>query len=319
MNARPSLSGDTIPNLEAHVPGLRRYACMLLHGDQERADDLVQDSLERALSRWHQRKGEDLRGWIYAILYRRFASDQRRRQRHCKHNISNEVLAAELPGIDGGQEGARRHRDLLRGFSELPEDQRSVLFLIGVEDFSYEEAARILGVPICTVMSRLSRGRERLRQYIDGYFRGINAVSASRNAQSTGLSHIPTSEGRYTPTGSVNVRIIRERGAVSDEPKSWSALLSRRSLLQGAAGAAGAATIPGATPNPAAAAPKMSQTAVAYQDHPDGDKRCDKCVQFQPPNACKLVDGTISSQGSCRIFMPMRQAARRSSAIPSTA
>ena len=120
---------------------------MLLHGDQERADNLVQDSLERALSRWHQRKGEDLRGWIYAILYRRFASDQRRRQRHCKHNISNEVLAAELPGIDGGQEGARRHRDLLRGFSELPEDQRSVLFLIGVEDFSYEEAARILGVP----------------------------------------------------------------------------------------------------------------------------------------------------------------------------
>jgi hypothetical protein len=116
----------------------------------------------------------------------------------------------------------------------------------------------------------------------------------------------------------VNARIISEKAAVSAEPKSWSALLSRRSLLQGAVGAAGAATILGATPNPAAAAPKISQKAVAYQDHPDGDKRCDKCVQFQPPNACKVVDGTISPQGSCRIFMPIRQAVRRSSAITST-
>ncbi len=309
MNARRSFLGNTIPNLEAHIPGLRRYARVLLHGDHERADDLVQDSLERALYRWHQRrrKGEDLRGWIYAILYSRFASDQRRRQRHSKHNSSNEVLAAGLPGIDGGQ-AALRHRDLLRGFSELPEDQRSVLFLIGVEDFSYEEAARILGVPICTVMSRLSRGRERLRQYIDRDFRGINAVSASRNAQSTGLSNIPTSEGRDTATGSVNARIISEKAAVSDQPKSWSALLSRRSLLQGAVGATGAPTILGATPNPAAAAPKISQKAAAYQDHPDGNKRCDNCVQFQPPNACKVVDGTISPQ-----------AVRRSNAIPSTA
>jgi hypothetical protein len=86
----------------------------------------------------------------------------------------------------------------------------------------------------------------------------------------------------------------------------------------GAVGAAGAATIIAASPNRAAAAPKISQKAVNYQDHPDGDKRCDKCVQFQPPNACKVVDGTISPQGSCRIFMPIRQAVRRSSAIPST-
>jgi len=103
-----------------------------------------------------------------------------------------------------------------------------------------------------------------------------------------------------------------------DEPRSWPALLSRRSLLQSAAAAAGAETILGATPNPAAAAPKISQKAVAYQDHPDGDKRCDKCVQFQPPNACKVVDGTISPQGSCRIFMPIRQVVRHSSTIPST-
>jgi hypothetical protein len=103
-----------------------------------------------------------------------------------------------------------------------------------------------------------------------------------------------------------------------DEPKSWPPPLSRRSLLQGAVAVAGAETIITASPNFAAAAPKISQKAVNYQDHPDGDKRCDKCVQFQQPNACKVVDGTISPQGSCRIFVPIHQAVRPQSAIPST-
>lgn len=81
-------------------------------------------------------------------------------------------MKADQPGVDGGQEGALAQRDLLRGFAELPEEQRSVLLLVGVDDFSYKEAARILGVPIGTVMSRLSRGRERLRQYMNGYHQG---------------------------------------------------------------------------------------------------------------------------------------------------
>ena len=90
---------------------------------------------------------------------------------------------------------------------------------------------------------------------------------------------------------------------MTDKPRSWSAPLSRRAML-GTAGAAGAAMILGTKPNPAASAPKISQQAVAYQGHPDGDKRCDRCVQFQPPDACKVVDGSISPQGSCRIFVP---------------
>jgi len=81
--------------------------------------------------------------------------------------------------------------------------------------------------------------------------------------------------------------------------------LCRRTFLQYAAAAAGA-TISVAL-NTAVAAPKVSKQAVAYQDHPDGEKRCEKCAQFQPPNACKLVDGQISPQGSCRIFIPIRQ------------
>jgi hypothetical protein len=84
------------------------------------------------------------------------------------------------------------------------------------------------------------------------------------------------------------------------EPEHGSLRLSRRSLFRGAVGAIG---ILNATLNPALAQPKISKVAVNYQDHPDGDKRCDRCVQFQPPDACKVVDGSISPQGSCRIFM----------------
>lgn len=86
-----------------------------------------------------------------------------------------------------------------------------------------------------------------------------------------------------------------------------SAPLCRRALLQSALSAAGAAAILCGEPDSATAVIKISKTAVAYQDHPDGDKRCDKCVQFQPPDACKMVEGPISPQGSCRIFMPARQ------------
>jgi len=165
--------GEAMPDraalIEAHIPGLRRFACALLRGDQQRADDLVQDSLERALSRWHQRRAEgDLRGWLYTILYNRFLTELHRQKRRGAHDALTEVLEAELPTVEGGQHSALEHRDLLRAFAALPQEQRSVLLLIGVEDLSYEEAARILGVPIGTVMSRLSRGRERLRHYMNG-------------------------------------------------------------------------------------------------------------------------------------------------------
>jgi RNA polymerase sigma-70 factor, ECF subfamily len=173
MNGRSSVFRKTDPHsaglIEAHIPGLRRFARALLRGDQDRADDLVQDTLERALSRWHQRRCErELRGWIYTILYNRFLSDRHRQRRRAAHNAATAFFQSDLPRIDGGQEGALIYRDLLRGFAELPTEQRSVLLLVGVEDLSYVETARILGVPIGTVMSRLSRGRERLRQYMAG-------------------------------------------------------------------------------------------------------------------------------------------------------
>jgi hypothetical protein len=85
-----------------------------------------------------------------------------------------------------------------------------------------------------------------------------------------------------------------------NEPAAELARLSRRSLLGRVIGAAG---ILGATLNQANAQPKISKVAVNYQDHPDGDKRCDKCDQFQPPDTCKVVEGSISPEGSCRIFI----------------
>src|SRR5215469_11375588 len=97
-----------------------------------------------------------------------------------------------------------------------------------------------------------------------------------------------------------SVSRLRE-GLMSGESKHGPARLSRRSLLRSTLGATG---VLAATLNRALAQPKVSKVAVNYQDHPDGDKRCDRCVQFQPPDACKMVDGSISPQGSCRIFVP---------------
>jgi hypothetical protein len=83
--------------------------------------------------------------------------------------------------------------------------------------------------------------------------------------------------------------------------------LARRPLLRRILGAVGTAAILCARRNAAIAAIKISQKAVAYQDHPEGDKRCEKCAQFQAPNGCKMVDGPINPQGYCRIFAPIRQ------------
>jgi RNA polymerase sigma-70 factor (ECF subfamily) len=167
--------------IEAHIPGLRRFARALLRGDRQSADDLVQDCLERALSRWHLRRAEgNVRGWLYTILYNRFLSDKHRQRRRGVPDPLITGAEAKLPGIEGGQEWALEHRDLLRAFAALPEEQRSVLLLVGVEDLSYEQAARVLGVPIGTVMSRLSRGRERLRHYMNG---DVDGDQRRRNAE----------------------------------------------------------------------------------------------------------------------------------------
>src|SRR5437870_8670445 len=100
--------------IEAHIPGLRRFARQLLRGDSERADDLVQDTLERALAGWHLRRTDgDMHGWLYTILYHRFLTDLHRERRRNAHHGSTDV-AVDRPEVEGAQEAALIHRDLLR-------------------------------------------------------------------------------------------------------------------------------------------------------------------------------------------------------------
>ena len=134
---------DRASLIEAHIPPLRCFACTLRRGDRQAADDLVHDCLERAVSRWHLRRAEgDVRGWLYTILYNRFLTDKHRQPRRGVADALLEVAETELPGVDGGQDWAPAHRDLLPAFAALPEEQRWVVLLIGVEDLSYGEAAR---------------------------------------------------------------------------------------------------------------------------------------------------------------------------------
>jgi len=161
---------DMMLLIEPLIPSLRRYACALV-GDVAMADDLVQGCLERAISRWHQRRADgDARTWVFTILHNLAMTHLRqkmRRGRHVPVDEVNDVNAVEL-SCSASQESRLRHRDLLRAMSTLPEDQRSVLLLVGVEDLSYAEAARVLSIPMGTVMSRLARAREKLLKAMDG-------------------------------------------------------------------------------------------------------------------------------------------------------
>lgn len=150
--------------IEPHIPALRRFALGLVR-DQTSADDLVQDCLERAVRGWRARRQDgSVKAWLFTILYNRFVSDRRRDRRR----LTTPLDEAPEPAIPPAQAARLDVLDILHAMDLLPEDQRAVLLLVGVEDLSYDETARLLAVPIGTVMSRLSRGRERLRRIMAG-------------------------------------------------------------------------------------------------------------------------------------------------------
>jgi RNA polymerase sigma-70 factor (ECF subfamily) len=158
---------DMLVLIEPLIPALRRYARALVR-DRSAADDLVQDCMERAISRWHQRREDgDARTWMFTILHNLFINQMRQRQRRGQH-IPVEDADERALSRPATQEDGLRHRDLMRALESLPEDQRSIVLLISLEDLSYAEAAKILDIPIGTVMSRLSRGREKLRRAMEG-------------------------------------------------------------------------------------------------------------------------------------------------------
>lgn len=146
--------------LERQIPALRRYALGLCR-DHHAADDLVQDCLERAVSRWFLRRHDgDLRAWLFTILRNLYISSRRTQTRRGTTVDIEEIVASDgYPDPEARLEA----RDILAALDQLPEEQKSILLLVGVEDFSYDDVARMLDVPIGTVMSRLSRARQRLR------------------------------------------------------------------------------------------------------------------------------------------------------------
>jgi RNA polymerase sigma-70 factor (ECF subfamily) len=155
---------DPGPLIEPHIPALRRYAFALVR-DRDRADDLVQDTLERALSRWRLRRVEgDVRAWLFTILRNLHVSTWRRDRRH---GSTVAVDEATMAAVAPRQDTMLEVHDVLAALDQLPEEQKSLLLLVGVEDFSYDDAARILGMPVGTVMSRLSRARQRLRAIVE--------------------------------------------------------------------------------------------------------------------------------------------------------
>lgn len=150
-----------------HIPAMRRYA-RALTGDAWAADDLVQDTLERACSRWRLwLAGTDLRAWLFTVMHNLFVSQARTHQRRAAilHTDDLDTAADALPGTDSN---VALHIDLQRCLLALPDEQRAVLLLATLEDLPYAEIAKILGVPQGTVMSRLSRARERMRDLMDG-------------------------------------------------------------------------------------------------------------------------------------------------------
>jgi RNA polymerase sigma factor (sigma-70 family) len=148
----------------AELPRLRRYARSLV-GERAAADDLVQDTLERAWARVSQwRAGSDLRAWLFSIMHN-LRVDQLRRPALSTTPMEDDFFE---PPTRATQTDRLEVKDLEFALTLLPEDQREVLLLVALEEMSYQEVASMLGIPAGTVMSRLSRGRERLRLILDG-------------------------------------------------------------------------------------------------------------------------------------------------------
>lgn len=148
--------------VEAHIPSLRRYALVLLRHDETRADDLVQDCLERALARWHLwRHPGNLRGWLFTILHNIYVNDvARAAARPDVVEIQDYFPSMAVPP---NQADRILLRQVTTAIHELPDTQRQTLLLVTMEGLSYDETAEITGVPIGTVMSRLSRARDKVR------------------------------------------------------------------------------------------------------------------------------------------------------------
>jgi RNA polymerase sigma-70 factor (ECF subfamily) len=156
--------------LETEIPRLRRYARALTR-DASRADDLVQSSLLRAVAKQHLwEPGTDLRAWLFTILHNQHVNNVRSSVREGVAVPIEDV--ASMMTAPCNIEASLQLRDLERAIAKLPEEQRQVILLVGLEGMRYEQVAKVLGIPVGTVRSRLSRGRDMLRVLMGLELRG---------------------------------------------------------------------------------------------------------------------------------------------------
>lgn len=148
-------------SVEATIPALRRYARALTR-NADVADDLVQDTLVRALRSEHLFHGGEIRSWLYTILTN---LNRNRLRALARRPVLSPIEDNDAPDMAGPEAGAR---DIERALATLVDEQRVALLLVVLEGLSYREVAEIQGVPIGTVMSRLARARSQIKSYLDG-------------------------------------------------------------------------------------------------------------------------------------------------------
>jgi RNA polymerase sigma-70 factor, ECF subfamily len=164
--------------VEQEIPRLRRYARALTRAT-DRADDLVQDTLVRALTKLHLwQPGTDIRAWLFTIMHHQYVNAVRREARE-RATVDIEDMSSKLAATTDPT-AKRQLVELDRALARLPAEQCEVILLVGLEGMAYDSVAQILGVPIGTVRSRLSRGRERLRELM-GRDKGPQQTSDSAN------------------------------------------------------------------------------------------------------------------------------------------
>jgi RNA polymerase sigma factor (sigma-70 family) len=148
-----------------HITSLRRYALVLTR-NREEAEDLVQECLARAIAAADSfRPGADMRAWLFRILHNVHVSALRRQK------VRETLLPGQEDGersVEAGQYRALEVREVLDALGQLPDEQRRAVTLIALEEMKYDEAAKVLGVPVGTLMSRLGRGRAALRELLGG-------------------------------------------------------------------------------------------------------------------------------------------------------
>ncbi len=156
---------DMLTLVEPLIPTLRRYARGLL-GDADAADDTVQDCLEKVVANWHRRRNENPRTWVFSILHN-LAVNRIRQKARWGYLPPIEDMPEENHSLAASQDETVYGGQVMQAIERLLPDYRSVILLVSVEDLSYADAAKVLGIPIGTVMSRLSRGREQLRALLE--------------------------------------------------------------------------------------------------------------------------------------------------------